>query len=99
MKPSFVDAPLQLADAGGGRHPGGLRELGDAGEVVGVELGDSVDEIVAVLGPGDTGGLVADVMAHPARAGREDGQVRAALALEPELRAFEAFADLVVGDP
>ena len=92
------DAALELTDAGVGRHPGGLRELGDAGEVLGVELGDPVDEVVAVLGPRDAGGLVADVMAHPARAGREDGQVRAALALEPELGAFEALADLVVGD-
>ena len=37
-------------------------------------------------------------MTHPARAGREDGQVRAALALQAELGTFEALANLVVGD-
>ena len=35
---------------------------------------------------------------HPGGARREDGEVGAALALEPKLRAFEAFAYLVVGD-
>ena len=94
----LVDTTFQLPDAGGGRHAGGLRKLGDAGEILGVEPGDPVDEVVAVLGPGDAGGFVAEVVAHPARTRREDGEIRATLALQPELRAFQALADLVVGD-
>jgi hypothetical protein len=37
-------------------------------------------------------------VAHPHCARREDRQVGAALALDLELRALEAFADLVVAD-
>jgi hypothetical protein len=37
-------------------------------------------------------------VAHPAGARREDGEIGAALALEPELGPLEAVADLVVGD-
>ena len=44
------------------------------------------------------GGGIADVMPHAARARREDGEVGAAVALEPELRALEAFAELVIAD-
>src|SRR5690606_11581727 len=40
----------------------------------------------------------ADVVAHPARTGREQGQIDPALTLEPKLVGFEAFAQLVVGD-
>ena len=38
------------------------------------------------------------MMSHPARARREQRQVGAALVLQLELRTFEAFADLVIGD-
>src|SRR5262249_57910330 len=41
--------------------------------------------------------VVADMVAHTHGARREDGEIRAALALQLELRAFEALADLVVG--
>src|SRR5262249_4770456 len=41
--------------------------------------------------------VVADMVAHTHGARREDGEIRAALALQLELRAFEALADFVVG--
>ena len=44
------------------------------------------------------GRLVADVMRHAGGARREDREVGAALALELELRALQALADLVVAD-
>src|SRR5437867_10004572 len=51
-----------------------------------------------MLRPVPARGLVADVMAHSHRARREDGDVGAALALQLQLRALEARADLVVAD-
>jgi hypothetical protein len=42
--------------------------------------------------------LVPDVVAHAHRARREDREIGAPLALDAELRPFEARADLVVGD-
>src|SRR6185312_397381 len=44
------------------------------------------------------GGLVAEVVRHAGRARGEDGEVGAALALQFELRALQALADLVVAD-
>ena len=57
-----------------------------------------MDEIVADARPllADLG--VADVVRHAGRARRENRHVGAALALQFELRALEALADLVVGD-
>ena len=57
-----------------------------------------MDQIVAVPRPVRAGGRVADVMRHGGRARRKDGHVGAALALQLQLRAFQALADLVVAD-
>jgi hypothetical protein len=57
-----------------------------------------MDQIVADLRPFEAHALVADVMAHAGSARREDRDIGAALALQLELRAFEAVPDLVVGD-
>ena len=57
-----------------------------------------MDEVVALLSPVQARGGVADVMAHPGRAGREDGDVGAAIALQLELGLLQRLADLVVAD-
>src|SRR3546814_7765830 len=59
---------------------------------------DAPDEIVADPRPLAAHGLAADVMAHAAGAGREDGEVGAALPLQAKLVRFEPFANLVVRD-
>ena len=54
-------------------------------------------ELVLVLRPERRRVLVADVVAHPARPRREQREVGAAVALEPQLGGLEAGPDLVVG--
>src|SRR5262249_18574760 len=59
---------------------------------------DTVDQVVAVLGPVQARRRVADVVRHGRRARREDRDVASPLALQLQLRALEARADLVVRD-
>ena len=85
---------MQLASG----SPGVCGSWRDADEVLRIELADAVDQVVAVLGPVQARRRIADVMRHGRGARREDRHVAAALALELQLRALEALADLVVGD-
>ncbi len=96
-KTELLHAALQLADAAVRRHTRRLRQLAHADEVVRIERADTMDHLVAQLRPGEAHVIVADVMAHPHRARREDGEIGAALALKLELCAFDALADFVVG--
>ena len=75
-----------------------MGQLGDAHEIVRIQLRDTVDQLVAVFGPVPAGGFVSDVVPHPARAGGKDGEVGAAFPLQLQLRPFEALPDLVVRD-
>jgi hypothetical protein len=94
----LVDAALQLGNAGLRRHAGELRQHADRHEVVRVELADAIDQVVPVLGPVDGGRVAAEVVGHGAGAGREERYVRTPLPLHLDLRAFQAFADLVIAD-
>jgi len=51
-----------------------------------------------VLGPMPARQFIADVMPHARGTRRENRHIAAALPLEFELRAFQTFADLVVGN-
>ena len=64
------------------RHAGRLRQLADADEVLGIQIDDALDQVVAGARPGLRDRLVADVMRHRRRARREDRDVGAALALQ-----------------
>src|SRR5262249_40543226 len=92
----FLDAALELLDAGLRRHTRRLRQLANSDEGVGVERADAMDHLVAHLRPSETDIVIADMVAHAHGARREDGHVGAALTLELELRTFEAFANLVI---
>ncbi len=94
----FLDAAAQLGNAVGGRNAGRLRELADTDEVIGKELADAVDDVVAELGPDERGLLIAEVMAHLTGDGREDRHVAAALFLQLELAIFDGGFEFVVGD-
>ena len=94
----LVDAAFELANAVVRRYARRLRQLADADEVVGIQRADAVDQIVAVLRPVQAGGRVADVMPHPRGARGKDRHIRAALALQLQLRPLEALPDLVVRD-
>ena len=94
----LVHAALELGDAVLRRDARHLRQLADADEVLRVELHRPVDQVVADAGPLRGRRLVAEVMRHAGGARREDGEVGAALALELELRALQALADLIVAD-
>src|SRR6185503_13021935 len=94
----LVDATFELAYRRVDRRARRLRQLRDADEILRVELREPVDQIVAVLGPRFARRRVAEVMTHPARARAEDRDVRAALALQLELRALHARAQLIVAD-
>jgi hypothetical protein len=74
-----------------------LRQLGDAGEVVGQERAEAVDQVVADGGPAPARRLGADVVRHAGGAWREDRQVAAAVALELQLR-LHALDHLLVAD-
>ncbi len=98
MKPSSLTQRSSSATRVLRRHARRLRQLAHADEIRRIERADAMDEVVADLRPFAAHALVADVMAHAGGARREDGEVGAALALQLELRAFEALPDLVVGD-
>ncbi len=94
----FVDAALELADAALRIDAGRLRQLAYADEVLRIERADAMDQLVADLRPLQAQPGVTDVMRHAGGARREDRQAGAALALQLELRALHARADLVVAD-
>ena len=94
----FLDAAFELADAGLRIDAGRLRQLAHADEIVRIEVADAVDQLVADLRPHQADAGIADVMGHAHRARRKDGQIGAALALEPELGALNAGAQFVVAD-
>ena len=96
MNPSSFTARSSSPMHVGERHAGRLRQLAHADEVARIERADAVNQIVAVLGPVKAGRRVADVVRHRRRARREDRDVGAALALELQLRALQALANLVV---
>jgi hypothetical protein len=94
----LLDAAAQLGDRAVDRDAGGLRELADTDEALGVQLHHPGDQIVADLSPAGADGLVPDVVPHRRGAGGEDGQVDAALGHEAQLAGLDRLADLVVGD-
>src|SRR5262249_18805837 len=94
----FLDAALELADAAFRIDAGRLRQLAHADEVLRIEPAHPVHQLVRDLRPLEADAFVADVVRHAGRARREDRQVGAALALQLELRALDARADLVVAD-
>src|SRR5260370_41520508 len=87
------DAAFELADAIGGRRSRRLRQLADTDEILGIEGADAMNQLVADLRPMEAGGGRPDMMGHARCARREDGEVRAALALQLELRILEAGAE------
>ena len=92
----LLHAALELLDRRGRRLALRLRQLAHADEVLREQRADAMDEIVADLRPFLAHREIADVVAHAGGARREDREVGAALALELELRALDAGADLVV---
>ena len=97
-EPHLLDAAPELVNRRLDRGARGLGKLAHRGEVVRVQVAHPPDQLVAVLGPEPAGVDVADVVAHPRRPRREQGEVGAPLALEPQLGALEAGPDLVVAD-
>src|SRR5262249_43686024 len=95
---ALLDAALELADAGLRIDAGRLRQLAHADEVLRIEPAHAVDQLVRDLRPFEADAGVADVVRHAGRARREDRQIRAALALQLELRTLDARAQLVVAD-
>src|ERR1035438_2179474 len=91
----LLHAALQFRDAVRRPHARGLQQLSYADEVPGIEPAHPVDQLIAGLRPVLAGALVADVVAHPHGTRREDGEIRPALALNPELDIFETFPDLI----
>src|SRR5262249_17441598 len=87
---------LELFDRGGRRLALRLRQLAHADEVLREQGAHAMDQVVADLRPFQAHRVVADMMAHAGGARREDRDVGAALALELELRALDAGADLVI---
>src|SRR5262249_48845879 len=94
----LLDAAYELAHGLVDRNAGRLRQLRNADEVLRIELRKPIDQVVAVLRPRLARRRVAEMVAHPARTRAEDRDVRAALALQLQLRALDALAQLVVAD-
>jgi hypothetical protein len=67
-------------------------------EVLRIQAHDPGDQIIVDLRPFEAGGLGADVMRHGGGPGRENRHIRAALALQFQLRFLQAVADLVIAD-
>src|SRR3546814_15598094 len=72
-EPHFLDAALQLGDRVLRRAARRLGKLADRREIAGIEVAAAPDEIVADPRPLAAHLLVADVIAHAAGPGREDG--------------------------
>ena len=98
MNPSSFTQRSSSAALFAGATPGDCGSWQTPTKLSGYRSHDALDQVVAGLRPVLARRLVADVMRHRRRARREDREVGAALALELELRAFEALADLVVAD-
>ena len=98
MKPSSLTQRSSSATQFAGEHARDLRQLAHADEILRIKRAHAVDQVVADARPLRADVRVADMMRHAGGARREDRNVGAALALEFELRAFEAGADLVVAD-
>src|SRR5260370_7235883 len=94
----LADAAFELADAALRIDTGRLRQLAYADEVVRIKRGEPVDQFVRYLRPFEAHAFVADMVRHAGRARREDRQAGAALALELELRAFDARTQFVIAD-
>jgi len=62
----FLDAPLELGDAVGGRDARRLRQLAHAHEIVGEQTAHSVDQLVDCGGPLAARFFVTIVVRHPA---------------------------------
>src|SRR5215475_8399461 len=92
----FLDAALELLDRRRRRLALRLWQLAHADEVLRKQRADAMDEVVADLRPFLAHCEITDVVTHAGGARREDRQIRAALALELELRALDAGADLIV---
>jgi hypothetical protein len=97
-KAQLRDAPLKLRGAVRRRHAGRLGQLADSDKVIRIQIDDPVNQIIAYPRPGLARALIADVVRHCRSPRGEDGQVRAPLTLQLELRLLEALADLLVAD-
>src|SRR5262249_20741952 len=94
----LVHAALELDDRMLDGHARRLRQLAYADEVLGIEIDDTLDQVVARTRPRLRSRLVADVVRHRRGARREDRDVRTALALDLELVLLDRLADLVIAD-
>ena len=93
----LADTPPQFGDRAVDGGAGRLRELAHRSEVRRVQVAHSPDQLVLVLRPERRRVFVADVVGHPARPWREQGEIGAAVALELQLGRFQTRPDLVVG--
>ena len=89
---------FEFADAVGRRNARRLRQPADTDKVVGIQRASPANQIVANLRPLEACGCVPDLMAHADCAGRKDREIGAAFPLEFQLRVFETFPNLIVGD-
>ena len=86
---------MQLA----GATPGRLRQLADRRRSFwGTDVHDAVDQVIAQLASIAGWSPRADMVRHARGTRREDGDVGAALPLQPKLRTLNAGADLVIAD-
>src|SRR5580704_2399221 len=97
-KPELGHATLEFRGTMLRRHAGRLRQLTDPYKVVRIQQTDSVNEVVAGACPALARGFVADVVSHGGGARRENREIRAARALQFQLRILQAVANLIVGD-
>src|SRR5438046_10763451 len=75
-------AALELGNGVGNGHSRRLRQLAHADKILGIQVDHALDEIVVRARPGARDRLVAEVMTHGRSAGREEGEIRAALLLD-----------------
>src|SRR3989338_10274204 len=97
-KPECFDAQPKLGNAVGRRYTGRLRELANTHEIVRKERADAMDQIVAELGPGQTGLLIAEMVGHLAGNRRKQGEVAAAFSLQLQLPPFNGGPNFVISD-
>src|SRR5580704_11043998 len=68
----LLDAARQLADAALRIDAGRLRQLTDADEILRIELGQAVDQLVRYLRPFEADAFIADMVGHAGGPRRED---------------------------